>query len=67
MTDVTNNTINMIIIIGLLVFDSIEVLLSAFTRGFLKECKTKPPIKTNSELKKLLKKEFLELILQYQS
>ena len=67
MTDVTNNTINSIIIIALLVFDSIQVLLSALTKGFLKENKIKPPVKTNSELKKMLKKELVELILQYQS
>ena len=67
MTTATNSVIELIIITFLFIFDAIETLFSAFTKGILLEPKVLPPKRTQTELKKMLKKDLIDLVNQYQT
>ena len=67
MTAATNSTMEIIIIAFLFIVDAIETLLSAFTKGILLEPKVLPPKRTQTELKKMLKKDLIDLVNQYQT
>ena len=67
MTAATNSAMEIIIIAFLFIVDAIETLFSAFTKGILLEPKVLPPKRTQTELKKMLKKDLIDLVNQYQT
>ena len=66
MTTATNSAMELIIIAFLFIFDAIETLLSGINKGFLQANKIKPPKKSLPQLNKMLKKDLILLVQQYQ-
>lgn len=67
MTDATNSAMELIIIAFLFIFDAIETLLSVFNKGVLRAAKVKPTKKSLPQLNKMLKKDLIDLVNQYQT
>ncbi len=55
------------ILVVLFVVDAFETLISIFTKGIIKCKKALPEKKTEIELKKMLKKDLVELVIAYQA
>ena len=66
MTDAINSTIELFIMVALYVINAFETLLSGLKTGVMKEEKILPPKKSTKELKKMLKKDLVELVITYQ-
>tara|TARA_R100000008_G_C3466431_1_gene106769 strand:+ start:257 stop:460 length:204 start_codon:yes stop_codon:yes gene_type:complete len=63
----TDFVIYSFILVVLFVVDAFETLISIFTKGIVKCKKALPQKKTEIELKKMLKKDLVDLVLIYQA
>jgi len=66
MNQETENAIFLCIICVLMVFDALVTLMSIFNKGLKKTNKLLPIKRTQTELKRMLKKDLVELVIQYQ-
>ena len=66
MNQETENAIFLCIICVLMVVDALVTLLSVFNKGLKKTNKLLPIKRTQTELKRMLKKDLVELVIQYQ-
>ena len=66
MNQETENAIFLCIICVLMVVDALVTLLSIFNKGLNKTTKVLPIKRTQSQLAKMLKKDLVELVIQYQ-
>ena len=66
MTKETDFVVYSLILVVLFVVDAFETLISIFTKGIVKCKKALPQKKTEIELKKMLKKDLVDLVLIYQ-
>ena len=66
MTKETDFVVYSLILVVLFVVDAFETLVSIFTKGIVKCKKALPQEKTEIELKKMLKKDLVDLVLIYQ-
>ena len=67
MTDATNSTIDFFIVVALFVFEALNTLMDVFAmRNVERKKRVLPHKKTSNELKRMLKRELVELVLAYQ-
>ena len=62
----TDTTILHFIMIVFIVFEALTTLLSSFNSTQIKKPKILPEKKTSTQLKKMLKKELIDLVVAYQ-
>ena len=67
MTDATNSTIDFFIVAALFVLDALTTLMSGITKGIIKKKPVLATKRTQTQLKKMLKKDLVELVLTYQN
>ena len=66
MTKQTDTTIIHFIMIIYMVFEALKTLLSSLDGSLIKKPKVLPKKKSTTELKKMLKKELIDLVVAYQ-
>ena len=66
MTKQTDTTIIHFIMIIFIVFEAVKTLLSSLNGSLTKKSKVLPEKKTSTQLKKMLKKELIDLVVAYQ-
>ena len=66
MTKQTDTTIIHFIVIVFMVFEALKTLLSSLDGSLIKKTKVLPKKKSTTELKKMLKKELIDLVVAYQ-
>ena len=66
MNKTTDDAVMFCILSVMLVVDAFETLISIFTKGIVKCKNALPQKKTKIELKKMLKKDLVDLVLIYQ-
>ena len=66
MTKQTDTAIIHFIMIIFIVFEAVKTLLSSLNGSLTKKSKVLPEKKTSTQLKKMLKKELIDLVVAYQ-
>ena len=66
MTNQTDTAIIHFIMILFIVFEALKTLLSSLDGSLIKKPKVLPKKKSTTELKKMLKKELIDLVVAYQ-